>query len=59
MCSPPNSTFLHAQLHKCMIPSVYTFLHLYCHALGDCLAQTIALASYLMVSIRVCMTHTL
>jgi hypothetical protein len=32
----------------CMTPSVYTFLHLYCHALGDCPAQTIALASYLM-----------
>jgi hypothetical protein len=40
----------------CMTPSVYTFLHLYCHAHCDCPAQTIALASYLMVSIRVFMT---
>jgi hypothetical protein len=40
----------------CMNPSVYTFLYLYRHALGDCPAQTIALTSYLMVSIRVCMT---
>jgi hypothetical protein len=43
----------------CMNPSVYTFLHQYCYALGDCPAQTIALASYLMVSIRVCMTRPL
>jgi hypothetical protein len=40
----------------CMILSVYTFLHLYSHALGDCPAQTLVLASYLMVSILVCMT---
>ena len=40
----------------CITPSVYTSLHLFCHALGDCPAQTIALASYLMVSIRVFMT---
>jgi hypothetical protein len=33
----------------CMNPSFYTFLHLYCHAMGDCPAQTIALASYLML----------
>jgi hypothetical protein len=39
----------------CMTPSVYTFLHLYCHAHCDCPAQTIALASYLMVSIGVFM----
>ena len=39
----------------CMTPSVYTSLHLYCHALGDCPAQTIALAAYLMVSIGVFM----